>query len=94
LIKLGRQDLIFGHGWLVLEGTPLDGSRSIYFDAARATIALERIDTVVDLAYIDQYASTAGFPRPLNDVIEDQIEQYETGAVLYACNKSFYFGIA
>lgn len=86
--KLGRQDLIFGHGWLLLEGTPLDGSRSIYFDAARATVDLDRLDTVVDLVYIDQYATTDRFPRPLNDVIEDQTEQYETGAVLYARNKS------
>ncbi|WPL18501.1 hypothetical protein Thiowin_03574 [Thiorhodovibrio winogradskyi] len=86
--KLGRQDLIFGNGWLILDGTPLDGSRTIYFDAARATYELEAIDTTIDLVYIDQDADTGRFPQPLNDDIEDQTEQYETGAILYLRNKS------
>lgn len=86
-LELGRQDLIFGHGWLVLEGTPLDGSRTIYFDAARATLELEPIDTVLDLVYIDQDADTGRFPRPLNGEIEDQSEQYETGVIAYARNR-------
>ena len=34
-VKLGRQDIILGNGWLVLDGSPLDGSRSFYLDAAR-----------------------------------------------------------
>jgi len=91
-LKLGRQDLIFGHGWLVLEGTPLDGSRTIYFDAARATLDLETIETVVDLVYLDQNADTARFPRPLNNVIEDQTEQHETGFIAYARNRSIVPG--
>jgi hypothetical protein len=32
---LGRQNINLGEGFLVLEGNPLDGSRSIYFNAAR-----------------------------------------------------------
>jgi hypothetical protein len=39
-IKGGRQDIIFGEGWLVLDGTPQDGSSTISFDAVRATYAL------------------------------------------------------
>ncbi len=35
-IRLGRQDMIYGTGKLILDGTPLDGSRTIYFDAAKA----------------------------------------------------------
>jgi len=50
-LEAGRQDLIFGDGWLVLEGTPLDGSRTIYFDAVRATLAMDAIETRVDLAW-------------------------------------------
>lgn len=91
-LKLGRQDLIFGHGWLVLEGTPLDGSRTIYFDAARATLDLDAIETVLDLVYIDQAADTGRFPRPLNDTIEDQSEQHETGFIAYARNRSLVPG--
>jgi hypothetical protein len=86
--KIGRQDIIFGNGWLILDGTPLDGSRTIYFDAARATYQIDSLDTTVDLIYIDQNADTGRFPQPLNGDVEDQAEQYETGAILYLRNKS------
>ncbi len=87
-LKVGRQDLIFGNGWLVLDGTPLDGSRTIYFDAARATIDLDAIDTTLDLVAINQDANTGRFPQALNGVVEDQTEQYETGVIAYARNRS------
>jgi len=86
--KLGRQDIILGNGWLVLDGTPLDGSRTIYFDAARFTYNAEALGTQLDLIYLDQSADTGRFPQPLNGEVEDQIEQNETGAILYARNKS------
>jgi hypothetical protein len=91
-VTLGRQEIILGNGWLVLEGTPLDGSRTIYFDAARATLDLDAIGTTIDVIYINQDATTDRFPKPLNGVIEDQIEQYETGAVLYARNEGLLKG--
>ena len=87
-IKAGRQDIRLGDGWLVLDGTPIDGSRTIYLDSARATYTFESQQTTLDLIYIDQYANTDRFPKPLNGVIEDQTEQFETGAILYARNKS------
>jgi hypothetical protein len=36
-IRVGRQDMIYGTGKVILEGTPKDGSRTIYFDAAKLT---------------------------------------------------------
>lgn len=91
-LKLGRQDIILGHGWLVLEGTPIDGSRTIYFDAARATYALSALDTTLDLIYLDQSADTGRFPQSLNDNVEDVTEQHETGAILYARNRGLIPG--
>ncbi len=38
IITLGRQDIRFGEGFLVMDAHPLDGSRSIYFNAARLDI--------------------------------------------------------
>lgn len=35
---VGRQDLTYGNGRVIWEGTPGDGSRSLYFDAVKATI--------------------------------------------------------
>lgn len=34
-VRAGRQDLIYGTGKVILEGTPKDGSRTIYHDAVR-----------------------------------------------------------
>ena len=38
-LKIGRQDFLFqyGEGFVILEGTPGDGSRTFYFDALKAT---------------------------------------------------------
>ncbi len=36
-LTIGRQDVILGNGMVVLEGTPFDQGRSIYFDGIRAT---------------------------------------------------------
>ncbi len=87
-LKLGRQDVILGNGWLVLDGTPIDGSRTIYFDAARAGYVAEPIGTTFDLIYVNNSADTDRFPQQLNDDPEDQIEQDEEGVILYARNKS------
>jgi len=34
-LKLGRQDLSYGEGWIIKEGTPQDGPRSFGFDAVK-----------------------------------------------------------
>jgi cyclophilin family peptidyl-prolyl cis-trans isomerase len=41
-LTLGRQDLFIGRGLLVAEGTPLDETRSVYFNALRLDMALGR----------------------------------------------------
>ena len=37
-IRIGRQDLKYGAGRIICEGTPSDGSRSEYFDAVKVTV--------------------------------------------------------
>lgn len=39
-LRIGRQDLVYGAGRVILEGTPADGSRTIFFDAIKATVHL------------------------------------------------------
>lgn len=39
-ITLGRQDMRFGDGFLVMDGNPLDGSRSLYVTGARLDVEL------------------------------------------------------
>jgi len=87
----GRQDIILGDGWLVLDGTPLDGSRTNYFDAYRLSYEARPIQTTFDAIYIDDKA----FPEnawidPLNTVGDGRLmaEQNEKGFIFWAANKS------
>jgi hypothetical protein len=81
-LKLGRQDIVLGNGWLMLDGTPLDGSRTIYFDALRATWASGL--TSVEAILLKQNPKTR---LTLDGESEDQTEQSEKGVVLYLRNK-------
>lgn len=60
-VRIGRQDFLgmYGEGFVILDGTPADGSRSFYFNAAKATWKITKNNSV-DLIYIsdprtDQY---------------------------------------
>jgi hypothetical protein len=86
-ITAGRQDIIFGNGWLVLDGTPLDGSRTIFFDAIRGTVDLEDWKTTVDLIYICQQADSDQHIGPFCDKDFHNIEQDEQGVIVYVKNK-------
>jgi hypothetical protein len=98
-LSVGRQDLSFGDNWLIFEGTPLDGSRTINFDAARATFEVKKWKTTIDAIFIDQWARNDHWLPPMRiagdavngvdlPVKKAQIEQNERGAVLYVTNKS------
>ena len=87
-LKAGRQDLKFGNGWLVVEGTPRDGTRTLHFDAVRATWEAKDIKTTFDLVVLGNHANSSAWIRPFNDRDLDLIEHDETGVILYASNKS------
>ena len=87
-VTVGRQDIILGNGWLVLDGTPLDGSRTIFFDAARATMDFKDANTKVDLIFIDQHADSDWWIKPFCDKDFHNIEQDVKGAILYVTNTS------
>lgn len=86
---IGRQDLIFGVGWLVLDGTPMDGSRTIFTDAARFTYDWKEKDTKIDMIYIDHASASDRWLKPINDRDRGLTEQDEYGAILYLTNQSF-----
>lgn len=83
----GRQDIILGDGWLVLDGTPNDGSRTIFFDAARLTWDFKDAKTTADIIYIQQYANADRYLPPCS-VDQFTIEQDERGAILWVTNRS------
>jgi len=67
-LRIGRQDVILGSGLVLLEGTPYDQGRSIYFDGITAKYETES-DTIRALAlyndYLDQSVVIGDQSRPL-----------------------------
>lgn len=87
-LVLGRQDIKLGEGWLVADGTPLDGSRTFYFDAIRVTYDL-REKTKLDLIYINQHPNSDWLLKPINDRDKYVTQEQEQGAILYLTDKTF-----
>jgi hypothetical protein len=90
-IKVGRQEMIYGTGKLILEGTPKDGSRTIYFNAAKA-VWKGIPNTTVDLVgiyneSIDRIAINPA-DRDLTGVDKNNDNITESGAFVYLKNKS------
>jgi hypothetical protein len=102
-ITAGRQDIAFGdplNWWLVVDGTPYDGSWTTFLDAVRLTsVIADGIKTKFDLVYIHQEAlpddriPTIG--RSSKNVASNGksapywlTEQNEQGIIAYLSNKS------
>ncbi|NTV97480.1 MAG: alginate export family protein [Thiobacillus sp.] len=82
-VRIGRQDVMLGNGWLTGDGTPLDGSRTFYLDAVRATWA--KGADKVDVILVNQDAKTS---LTLDGEREDQTEQDERGLIAYWRHKA------
>jgi hypothetical protein len=87
-VIVGRQDIFFGDGWLVGDGTPYDGSWTYYLDAARLTYELKEQHTTIELMGILQSAKDDDWLPTLNNQNRYQIEQHEKGAILSIANTS------
>jgi hypothetical protein len=84
---IGRQDLFLGQGWLVADGTPMDGSRTFYFDAARFTYDLAE-KTKLDMIFICNRPDSDWWLKPINDRGKYVTQEQENGAILYLTDKS------
>ncbi len=87
-MTLGRQDIVLGEGWIVADGTPVDGSRTNFFDAARFTYDVAEAKTAVDLIYLVQNHHGDAVLPPLLSFRQNVTEQDEQGLILYVTNKS------
>lgn len=90
-LTVGRQEIILGTGWLVLDGTPADGSRTIFFDAIRAEYQVTDTSKI-DLIYIQQYDDEEEYIKPFNHhAVQDRrhLTQKgdERGFIFYWTNK-------
>ena len=91
-LTAGRQEILLGDfydWWLVADGTPNDGSWTLFLDSIRLGCDLKDIKTKLDFIYIYQNpfpsATIPTFGSSTQYPLTDQLEQ---GFVLYASNKS------
>lgn len=90
-ITAGRQDIILDSAWLVLDATPGDGSRTIYFDALRADYNFDRINSSLKVIYLDQGAEAEYMLPTLksSDVGKHYLtEENQKGGIFHFTNKS------
>ena len=90
-LRVGRQEMIYGTGKVILEGTPEDGSRTIYFNAVKAVWKGIQ-DTTVDVfgiydPAVDPIAVHTAH-RDLTGYTGANDDMTESGAGVYLKNKA------
>ena len=65
-LKIGRQDLRYGRDFVIVDGTPLDGSRTMYSDGVKLTLHLDDVQSNLDLFWLDN-KGTEDRLRPIDD---------------------------
>jgi len=92
IVTAGRQDILLGDvgdWWLVADGTPRDGSWTLFLDSVRLAYEAKEVQTRLDLIYINQLADPGGrVPTIGNSDAYSLTEQNEQGVVVYLSNKS------
>ena len=83
-LTVGRQDIMLGEGFIVMDGHPLDGSRSIYFNAVRLDWTLRPDHGLTAFAsFTEEYDDWLPIFHKVDQIL---VEQPETGIGVY------YFG--
>jgi len=99
-LRLGRQDFLgtYGEGFLIMDGTPQDGSRTFYFNAVKASWKVNETNTL-DMIYINDPRDEEFLPVinrvklvKVSNPTQDKVPQLlnttdEQGGVLYWKNK-------
>jgi hypothetical protein len=84
-VTAGRQDISLGEGFVIADGTPLDGSRSYYFNALRLDVGLGANHTLILFAHAQTTSDKAlpvvnGQNQALVEQPEKALAVYYTGA--------------
>jgi hypothetical protein len=83
-LTLGRQDIAWDDGFLVMDGTPLDGSRSAYMNAIRLELTAEDPDLSLLEAFFAHNPATDDFVLWDDDIERRLTDADETAAALRA----------
>jgi len=84
-IKVGRQNIRYGEGFLMMDGGPLDGSRTIYFNALKLKAELDRRS--LEFHILSNPARDRYLPV-VNCLHNDLVDSDETGAGIYYIDNS------
>lgn len=87
-IRIGRQDFIgeFGDGFLILDGTPSDGSRSFYFNAAKVIITPVQNHSITLVAL--KNTKTDIFMPSLHSSLVGNVNYFQDKRMLNASNEA------
>jgi hypothetical protein len=80
-LVVGRTNMMFGEGFVIMDGGPLDGSRSGYFNAIRADYQFE--PKVNLTAFYSTQHRTDDFLPVINDKSKPLTDQHEKAGALY-----------
>jgi len=80
-LTAGRQNIIMGEGFLLLDYSPLDGSRSIYFNAFRSDYKFNKNNKI--MAFYGYQDVNDNYLPILNPKDKNLIEQPEEGMGIY-----------
>jgi len=78
---VGRQDIMLGEGFIVMDGGPLDGSRSAYFNAVRLDWTIRPGQALT--AFVCHQEETDHWLPIIHEQDQPMVEQAETGIGLY-----------
>ena len=81
-VTIGRQDLMYGDGFILMDGTPGDGSRSYYFNAAKTTLWFGEKNSL-DLIYITDQPYENSLPMMFSAPKRNLSGYSEEAVVLY-----------
>jgi hypothetical protein len=87
-ITVGRQDLMYGDGFILMDGTPGDGSRTYYFNAAKTTVRIGENHSV-DLIYITDQPYENSLPMMFSSPKRNLSAYSEEAVVVYGKVKPF-----
>lgn len=91
-LKVGRQDMIYGTGKLILDGTPKDGSRTIYFNAIKASYTGIQNTTIDFLGMYTPAEDELAMNTEDRDLVGKGSSSYggdEVGGGIYLKNRSY-----
>ncbi len=89
-LRIGRQDFLgpntYGEGFLIMDGTPGDGSRTFFFNAAKATVKINAQNSV-DLLYLTDTQTDTYLPIMFGGTKRVLNTSNEQGFVVYGRSK-------